>query len=82
MHPPLLLAESLAAQVVPEVLPACERANLQQCLERDYVPAFAALERRASSDAEVSAWAELVTGLLDQGTTEEAASRALVAAVT
>lgn len=81
VHPYLLLAESLAAQVVPEVLPACERANLQPCLERDYVPAFAALERRAGSDAEVSAWAELVTSLLDQGATEEAASRALVAAV-
>jgi hypothetical protein len=80
VFPYLVTAESIAAQIIPETLPACSASDADPCFEANYRPAMEILFRTSEPPMEdlrkVAAAAE-ASGL----TSEEASRAALVAAL-
>jgi hypothetical protein len=81
VHPYLLASEDLAARIVPTVLPACEAADVDACLESEFSEPLAQLLRRPVSTVEMGQWAQLIVDLETAGATPEAATRSMLAAV-
>jgi hypothetical protein len=80
VHPYLLAGEDLAARVVPAELPACGGSTAATCVTQSYRAPLQTLFRRALSDAELTAWAGMITELEAAGATAEGATRSMVAA--
>jgi hypothetical protein len=80
VHPYLLAGEDLAARVVPAELPACGGSGVAACLEQSYRVPLERLFRRPLADAELTAWAAMITELEAAGATAESATRSLLSA--
>jgi hypothetical protein len=82
VHPYLLAAEDIAAALVPGELPACDADTAAQCLSDNYAEPLGRLYRRELTDAEISAFAQVIADVVDAGgTTTEATRAVLVAAL-
>lgn len=80
VHPYILSAEDLAAEIVPAKLPACEGSRAPACVEASYRAPLERLYRRALTAAEVTRLAGIVSNLAGQGVAATEATRAMVSA--
>jgi len=80
VHPYLLLAEELAAAVVPTELPACESGDIDACLEADFRAPLETLFRRPLSDSELATWMGVYDEVQEGGGDATQATRAMLAA--
>lgn len=74
----LLASEDLAAQLVPQVLPACTGATAATCVVTSYQAPLERLYRRPLSAAEVTKLAGLVTTMEAAGVSSEGATRGML----
>lgn len=80
VHEYLILAEELAAALIPSVLPACEASGALECAREEYAEPLARLYRRPLAEAELAGFAELVTTLGGDGASPDEATRAALGA--
>jgi hypothetical protein len=80
VHPYLILAEDLAASLIPNALPVCASGSSATCIRDDYRQPLERLYRRPLADSELSTFATLVSGLTEQGVSAEEATRAMLSA--
>lgn len=80
VHPYLLLAEDLAAEVVPDRFGACE-GDVAACVRDQYEEPISRLLRRDPTAAELDGYASLVADAVAAGAEPVAATRTLLAAV-
>lgn len=80
VHPYLLAGEDLAERLVPAELPACGGNDAVACVTESYRAPLETLFRRALSDAELAAWASMLTELEAAGATPEGATRSMLSA--
>lgn len=78
VHPYILAAEELARAVVPSQLPACDGGRAAACVETSYRLPLARLYRRPLAAGEVTALANLIASLTEQGVSADEATRAMV----
>jgi hypothetical protein len=78
VHPYLLLAEELAAELIPAELPACEASAIDSCLTGEYQAPLELLFRRPLADSELSTWSGIVEEVLEAGGDSVQATRAML----
>lgn len=77
-HEFLLASEDLAAQIVPNPLPACSAASAAACIAGSYQAPIERLYRRRLSASELEGLASLISSLEGSGVSSEDATRGML----
>lgn len=81
VHPYLLAGEDVAAEVIPNRMPACEGAAVAECVRTNYRVPFERLYRRPLTDAELTRWSTMIVDLEAAGVPALDATRAMLSGV-
>lgn len=80
VHPYLLVAEELATDLVPDVLPACTPTDSSTCFDANFRTPLERLFRRQISTAEGTSWQMVMTNVIEAGGDDVLATRSMLAA--